>query len=1717
MAKITRQVDINYVATGLENIIKSFEQLDPSKLSNKAQKATADITNTAKTMLDQINLAIKQGDMSEEMARKYEKMFQSFIGADFDRQFKAILQGVGGDFDAAFSGMTAKAAKLTEELANIESQITVEQKGFEVQDDKVDFATQTKKNEVAAKALQQVLKENSDIEQTNLTRAKNKAATYVNLEQNQQRVNEALKEMSSKQKENLESFIKEGKITEANAANVELLVKKMEGNLSVQEVQQRLKAKSLVDDKLEIELKNKKTQLIELENKKIQTTNELKKAMDPVKMAKEEVDAQKQVNEAQQSYNKNQQAVVSILSTVSGSIEEVNKRQQEKQIALRSSTAETERNTNAVKASGNTFTKAANQVFNYGLAFSLLRRIYRETLRTIRDLDKALTEMAIVTTMNRNQAFQLADTMADLARQTGFTTTEIAKLSTIYFRQGRTLSEVIELTTVAAKAARIAGISAAESANFLTSAVNAFQISADQALAVSDKFAAIAAQSASSYEELAIGLSKFAAQANVAGVSIDFAMGLLAKGVETTREAPETIGTALKTVIARMRELTDLGKTFEDGMDISRVETALRQVGVALRDEQGQFRDLELVLTELGQRWSTLNRNQQASIAVALAGTRQQSRLIAIMQDFDRTLELVNVSQESAGATNAQQVEFMQSLEAATVQLQTAWQDFIRTIGETETIIGVVKGLTFVIDSVVAGLNAIGVSGKNATLTLIILMATLKSLSIVKSIYAAIAVKAGLSTTAFSFAVVKATFTTAGLKKAVLALWVALGPFGIALIAITAGAAALAFALGRANTAADRANKKFQENTSILEANNYEINRSLRNVNKLREEIEQLSRLSFLTPDQAEELDTLKEKLAETVGEEFIARLQDGSVAWEETLIKLTEFENQQIEKLIKNRKELLDLTLASLRAEQTAARRVLVRNEEGRLVSSIEVQPAGTLTREQRQNFSNVFIGEFQDMFEKDITPEIEIQYRRFLENANLSVDEIDLLGKDLQKFVRENVAPIIFEIENFNKLIEDAGTELGERSDAFNKNIEKISNEDVKEALKKQFADLNFILETGIDVDLLESVGITKSSEIQDAFKIFRTEIGTSLSSISARALELESLGFESGAALRMAFSEASRATEDAEARVWLYNQAFQQTMLESVQGLDTLASRIQRIDQVQKDWIEGTISYQDLFEFFDSSADLFKSMDDVERFLSGESMQADAIIAKVEAQRDLVVDLYHAWNVYNDETATAEDRQQALTDIALLASLTEYRGTLTSLTEEQHKFNASLAEYNLMSDLGIDTSELSARLLQEQAVSTTISTQKIQDRLSSLRGSFEQVRENLELDGSFDDYFQIINGQIIPVFENLEGLTAGALTYIDEVLESYQSTLNEAFDDFKAIRDQALKIEKDTLDKQQKVYEDYFAALDRLEAQRERKASRQDLVAQLSRLEGATDERSRRRALEIRRELNQLDADQARDTQQQARDSLLQGFEDRYVELETRWAEAAQEFISNMSSVGEDSGNAFVTSIKNSGLGHELAKNFDIKEMGKEFDSFVTKMKTMFEDIDLPPIIIKTEDPDPDPDSDPDLTSRSQKVQELFEERQSRFKGPSWWVEFQKSANRNIDMGWAERQATARGFSKGGMVDFEGLAMLHGSRSAPEAVLNPIQTQMFIGLRDALENLSFNSSNGGSVNIENISISTASLNNNQDFKRAGESLADAFKHAIQRKGVTINTNKT
>ena len=345
-----------------------------------------------------------------------------------------------------------------------------------------------------------------------------------------------------------------------------------------------------------------------------------------------------------------------------------------------------------------TFAEKATSAFLYYQAVQAIRRVVRAAVRTLTELDKALTDIAIVTNMNRQETQQLIGTYQDMAKRVGLTTTEVVNLSTAFFRQGRAAEDALQLTETAARFARIAAINVNDAANFLTAAINGFNLAASEATRIIDRFAALGASAAASAQEIAIALSKVAPAAASAGVEIDNLMAFVTKAIETTREAPENIGTAFKTIFARMRELSDIGKVMEDGMDVNRVESALKNIGVDLRDASGEFRNLDQVLIEVGHKWDSITRSQQAYVATTLAGTRQQTRLIALFENFDRTLELIDVSQQSAGAAAIQHAEFMQGLEAATTNLKTSFQEFITSIASSNQMLFVIDALRVGID-----------------------------------------------------------------------------------------------------------------------------------------------------------------------------------------------------------------------------------------------------------------------------------------------------------------------------------------------------------------------------------------------------------------------------------------------------------------------------------------------------------------------------------------------------------------------------------------------------------------------------------------------------------------------------------------------------------------------------------------------------------------------------------------------------------------------------------------------------------------------------------------------------------------------------------------------------------------------------------------------------------------------------------------------------------
>ena len=179
------------------------------------------------------------------------------------------------------------------------------------------------------------------------------------------------------------------------------------------------------------------------------------------------------------------------------------------------------------------------------------------------------------------------------------------------------------------KMARIAGLDYTEATNQMTAAIRGFKLEMSDASRVNDIFSSLAAESASDVQELSEALSRTASIAQSAGMAIETTSAFLASMIETTREAPEAIGTSMKTIIARFQELKELPEDTDEVeiegevVNVNKVEEAIATAGVALRGLDGQFRDLDDVFLELSSKWDSLDRNTQRYIATIAAGSRR--------------------------------------------------------------------------------------------------------------------------------------------------------------------------------------------------------------------------------------------------------------------------------------------------------------------------------------------------------------------------------------------------------------------------------------------------------------------------------------------------------------------------------------------------------------------------------------------------------------------------------------------------------------------------------------------------------------------------------------------------------------------------------------------------------------------------------------------------------------------------------------------------------------------------------------------------------------------------------------------------------------------------------------------------------------------------------------------------------------------------------------
>ena len=354
---------------------------------------------------------------------------------------------------------------------------------------------------------------------------------------------------------------------------------------------------------------------------------------------------------------------------------------------------------NLKNAISHTFSSGKLAMASYLAVLRSINIAARDAKEAIEELNQAETDLMIATNMSRESVKGLIRDYNDYAKNLASTTGQIVQSADDYLRAGKSLNESQALIKDSIMLSKLGQIDSDEATEDLLATMNGYNMAVEQVDSALDAMVAIDMKAATSAGDLATGLKYSASSANAAGLEFNKLVAMLAVTQDRTQQTSQVVGTFANTILSRYRDIT-IGKYLsEDGEDISNYESVLKSVGIELRDNTDEFRAFEDVLEEMANKWDSLTSVQQNALIKVAAGTRQQNRFIALMENYNKVLELTGVAATSAGtAVEKFNNSYMTSLEAKQNTLQASFESMIYNVNLDEVYGDILDATTAMIE-----------------------------------------------------------------------------------------------------------------------------------------------------------------------------------------------------------------------------------------------------------------------------------------------------------------------------------------------------------------------------------------------------------------------------------------------------------------------------------------------------------------------------------------------------------------------------------------------------------------------------------------------------------------------------------------------------------------------------------------------------------------------------------------------------------------------------------------------------------------------------------------------------------------------------------------------------------------------------------------------------------------------------------------------------------
>ncbi len=346
-----------------------------------------------------------------------------------------------------------------------------------------------------------------------------------------------------------------------------------------------------------------------------------------------------------------------------------------------------------MRRSADEFTKsleASNaRVLAFGASVGIINAVseaFKGLVTSTMKVEKNLTDINVVMGLTNKQLDKFGGGLFKVAKETGAGFDAASEAATEFARQGLSVNETLKRTKDALILTRLTGMKAADSVKSLTAAMNTFKGEISDSTALVSKFAAVDVKFAVSAEDFAQAIARSGQAARDAGVDINQLIGLVTAAQERTARGGAVIGNSFKTIFTRVQRSSTLNE--------------LENIGIAVRDLQGNTMPAIKILESLAKKYDHLNDAQRAYISQNVAGVFQVNILKAALADLGKansvTAQATQIAASATDESSKKNEQLRQTMSALAGETGVAVQQLAKTIGD----IALAPGINKVLDGI---------------------------------------------------------------------------------------------------------------------------------------------------------------------------------------------------------------------------------------------------------------------------------------------------------------------------------------------------------------------------------------------------------------------------------------------------------------------------------------------------------------------------------------------------------------------------------------------------------------------------------------------------------------------------------------------------------------------------------------------------------------------------------------------------------------------------------------------------------------------------------------------------------------------------------------------------------------------------------------------------------------------------------------------------------